>query len=650
MTADSESQGGAGGRLRALAANFELAFVVGILAITIVINLLIPQKLSFLNFYFLPIILAGYLLDQRKAMLGGLFCVLLVGVYGVFRPEAFYTPQQPTDLYLHITVWGAFLVLAGVAVGKLQGQLREQARVTQRVNETLVEKQQELVQTNASLEQSKRAVEALKAKVEETLYTTMDSSVAHLIIEGRLRNEKRDLSILFSDLVGFTAYSEERPPEVVISELNRYLRDSEPVILRYRGHIDKYMGDGIMCEFGAPVDFDTYALAAVLASLGLQERVARGNYPWQMRIGIASGSAITGLIGWKKQSYTAIGDVVNLAARLEKACDPGGILIDLSTYDRVTRFVETRRKRDLGSQRASDIATEQEIEAWQQRLTGTASDAEVHYQIGQLYVELNESEEALVCFERALRLDPSSTTFKVAYADATLRRGEAGKISVKGKRRRVEAYEVVRLKDPLEERAKIPQRFYDEHAAAARLIGIPLDVVLPVEALDGSVGHATVVAVIAFALAQPFDLTDREKLEILRAAFLADVGKEGVPHHLLNRRGSIMPGEAEILRQHPVESTRVMRAMGYDQEPLLKIVRHSHELYRGGGYPDGLAGEDIPLGSRIVAVADAYDAVTSWRPYRDAWERRAALEEIARSVERGLYDPRIVDRLVRLME
>lgn len=81
MTTDSASHGGAGGRLRALAANFELAFVVGILAITIVINLLIPQKLSFLNFYFLPIILAGYLLDQRKAMLGGLFCVLLVGVF-----------------------------------------------------------------------------------------------------------------------------------------------------------------------------------------------------------------------------------------------------------------------------------------------------------------------------------------------------------------------------------------------------------------------------------------------------------------------------------------------------------------------------------------------------------------------------------------
>jgi HD-GYP domain-containing protein (c-di-GMP phosphodiesterase class II) len=633
-----------------LTARFEYAFVAGILAATIAISLAVPHKLSFLNFYFLPIVLAGYLLGQRKAVLGAVFCVLVVGAYAVFVPNAFRVAPTPSNVYLQVMIWGAFLILAGAAVGTLQEKLHHEMGRTQHLNQALQRKQEELVQINATLEQSKRAVESLKTKVEDTLYATMDSSVANLIIEGRLRNEKREISVLFGDIAGFTAYSEEHPPEVVIGELNRYLSDSEPIILRYRGHIDKYMGDGIMCEFGAPIDFETSALSAVLAGLALQQRVAKGPYPWRIRVGVASGSTITGLIGSKRQTYTAIGDVVNLAARLEKACEPGAILIERATYDRVNRFVETRRKRDLGSRRAGDQDREEEIEALRQKLETTPSDADLHFRMGQIHLELNEPDEALACFEHALQLDPSSTTVKVAYAETNLKLKEFERIALKGKRRRVEAYEVTALKDPLDNRDKIPQRFYERFGSAAGLLAVPLEVVLPVEALDGSVGHARVVAVLSHALAAQFDLTDRERLAVLQAGFLADIGKEAVPHHLLNRRGGLMAAESDLLRQHPVESTRRMRAMGYDNEEVLRIVRHSHELFKGSGYPDGLAGEAIPLGSRIVAVADAYDALTSWRPYREPWERRSALEELRHGTERGLYDPKVVEALIRILE
>lgn len=638
------------GPARPFAANFEYAFVLGTLLVTIAISIVVPHKLSFLNFYFLPIILAGYLLGQRTAVLGALFCVLLVGVYAVSLPDAFRVAATASNVYLQVTVWGAFLVLAAAAVGKLQGRLRDEMARTQQLNQALQRQQGELVRINATLEQSKRAVESLKAKVEDTLYATMDSAVANLIIEGRLRNEKREISVMFADIAGFTAYSEEHPPEVVIGDLNRYLGDSEPIILRHRGHIDKYMGDGIMCEFGAPIDFETSALSAVLAALALQQKVAKTTYPWRIRIGIASGSTITGLIGSKRQTYTAIGDVVNLAARLERACDPGAVLIERSTYDKVSRFVDTRRKRDLGSRRAGDLDREEEIEVLRQKLDATPSDPELHFRIGQIHLELNEPDDALLCFERALQLDPSSTTFKVAYAEANLKHKEFERISVKGKRLRVEAYEVVGLKDPLDNREKIPRPFYDRFGSAASLIAVPMDVVLPVEALDGSVGHARVVAVLSYAMAAHFDLTDREKLDVLQAGFLADLGKEAVPHHLLNRRGGLMAAESDLLRQHPVESTRRMRTMGYDNEDVLRIVRHSHEHFKGAGYPDGLTGDAIPLGSRIVAVADAYDALTSWRPYREPWERRSALEELRRGVERGLYDPKVVEILTPLMD
>jgi class 3 adenylate cyclase len=230
----------------------------------------------------------------------------------------------------------------------------------------------------------------MKTKVEDTLYATMDASVANLIIEGRLRTEKRNVAVMFSDLSGFTTYSEERPPELVIRDLNRYLAEIEPIILAYRGHIDKYMGDGTMCEFGAPLDSEAYRIQAVLAAIKVQERVAAGDYPWTMRIGIASGLAITGLIGSRRQTYTAIGDVVNLASRLEKLAAPGRILIDRYTYEDVARFIDAEKRRDLPLREVRDAERERQLEALHEQMTGGATDAERFYRIGQIHQELSE--------------------------------------------------------------------------------------------------------------------------------------------------------------------------------------------------------------------------------------------------------------------
>lgn len=120
----------------------------------------------------------------------------------------------------------------------------------------------------------------------------MDSAVVNLMIEGRLRTEKRNMSVMFTDLVAFTTYSEQTAPETVVADINRYLQDMEPVLFAYRGQIDKYMGDGIMCEFGAPLDYPTHRLMAVVAATKMQEVMKWNKHPWQMRIGIASGSAI----------------------------------------------------------------------------------------------------------------------------------------------------------------------------------------------------------------------------------------------------------------------------------------------------------------------------------------------------------------------
>jgi len=706
--------------------NFEQAFVLLTLIATVLINYFIPQKIAFLNFYFLPIILAGYYLGRTKAVLGAVLAFLLMLLYVYLRPEAFLTPQDglanepEMGLYLQILIWGCFLVLAGAVVGGLHEKLTREFETTSRQNEVLQKQQDELSVVNRALkasaenlaflnqelqrrqeelnhanaalkdysenleikvrerteelnranarlkdyaenleykvkerteelEKSKHSIESLKAKVEEALYSTMDSTVVKLIIEGGLRNEKRSISVLFSDLVGFTTHSEQNPPEIVIRDLNRYLGDMEPILLNYRGHIDRYMGDGIMCEFGAPLDFETYRILAVLAGLKMQEKMAKMNYPWEMRIGVCSGSTITGLVGSKRQSYTAIGDVVNISARLQKACTPGKVLIDRYTYESAKLFIDARKKRDLPAKEVLETDKEQQLEALHEKVAAEPNNAVHHFHIGQIHLELSEPVEALQYFERALQIDPNEMKFKVAYAEAGLKIRESEKIDIKGRRQRIEAYEVIGIKDPFEDRKKVSQGFAHEYQYVQNLIQIPSDVVLPVEALDGSIGHSKMVAIFAYALATYFNLPDKEKLDILHAGFLADIGKEIVPHHLLNRMGSLSSWELDMVKMHPVEGARTVRKMGYENEELIKIVYHSHENYNGTGYPDGLKGEDIPLGSRIVAVADAYDALISWRPYRDPWERHVALDEIARGVSKGIYDPKVADGLIKIM-
>jgi adenylate cyclase len=653
---------------RYLLENFELLFVLMTLLSTAAVNYLVPAKLAFLNFYFLPIILAGYYLGRRSAVLGALLCSLVITIYVVMFPEAFQMTRSVVDVYVYLAAWAGFLILAGAVVGQLQEKLAQEVRTTTALNTVLRHREQELTEANKTLKDygenlearvrerteelqaSKRAVEEMKTKVEDTLYATMDSAVANLLIEGRLRTEKRNVAVMFSDLSGFTTYSEDRPPELVIRDLNRYLADIEPIILAYRGHIDKYMGDGTMCEFGAPLDSEAYRLQAVLAAIKLQERVGAGDYPWTMRIGIASGLAITGMVGSRRQTYTAIGDVVNLAARLEKLASPGKILVDRYTYENVSRFVEARKKRDLPLREVRDTDRERQLEALHEQMAGDATDGERFFRIGQLHQELNEPVEALQYFERALTLDPKHVHFKVAYAEARLRLDSNGTISVKGKRRRVEAFEVVGLKDPLADREKIPEGFYNTYGHVADWIQVPADLILPVEARDARIGHATTVAVLAYAMADVLGLSDIERMDVLRAGYLADIGMEIVPHHLLNRHGALGDSEFEAVKRHPQAGERLLRTMGYQSEGVLSIIRASHELLDGTGYPEGLRGDTIPLGARIVVVADTYDALTSWRPYRDPLARDSALDEIRRCGARGLYDPRVVEVVLKLLD
>jgi diguanylate cyclase (GGDEF)-like protein len=136
-------------------------------------------------------------------------------------------------------------------------------------------------------------------------------------------------------------------------------------------------------------------------------------------------------------------------------------------------------------------------------------------------------------------------------------------------------------------------------------------------------------------------LPDEEVGPILQAATLHDVGKSAIPEEILDKPGPLTDEEWAFMRRHTLIGERIL-----DVAPALadaaKLVRSSHEAYDGSGYPDSLRGEAIPLGARIIAICDAYDAMTSTRPYRAAMSREVALDELRRCAGTQ-FDPAVVE-------
>jgi adenylate cyclase len=152
------------------------------------------------------------------------------------------------------------------------------------------------------------------------------------------------VTMLFSDVRGFTSMSETLPPETVVQILNEYFADMGPIVFDHHGLLDKYMGDGLMALFGVPYPSDDAAVNAVAAAVAMQRRMevvnrdlkARGLSEISIGIGINTGTVTVGYIGSEQRTdYTAIGDAVNLAARLEKEAQAGQIIISQATLNAI---------------------------------------------------------------------------------------------------------------------------------------------------------------------------------------------------------------------------------------------------------------------------------------------------------------------------
>jgi putative nucleotidyltransferase with HDIG domain len=145
-------------------------------------------------------------------------------------------------------------------------------------------------------------------------------------------------------------------------------------------------------------------------------------------------------------------------------------------------------------------------------------------------------------------------------------------------------------------------------------------------------GHSAAVAIYARDIAERLGLSEQDQCLVHLAGLVHDIGKVGLPPGLLDKPGPLTLEERRRMEEHSEIGERIL-ARVEDYEEIALIVRHHHERVDGGGYPDGLKGDEIPLLSRVIAVADAYNAMTSERPYREAMPSRVARVRLAQAVE-----------------
>lgn len=210
---------------------------------------------------------------------------------------------------------------------------------------------QELLEMNRRLKERYEAeILALKEKsrIEAMFGRYVSPEIVNRVLDvdksRELDGVRRELTVFFADIRGFTSFCESQKAEKVIFVLNEFFTEATDIIHEHGGWVDKYTGDNIMALFGAPLEIDEHARAAVQAARLVQERFRTLRKEWHsifgidlgLGIGLATGDVVVGNLGsFQKISYTAIGDTVNVAARLEGICAHGRVLLDEHCYHRL---------------------------------------------------------------------------------------------------------------------------------------------------------------------------------------------------------------------------------------------------------------------------------------------------------------------------
>jgi adenylate cyclase len=194
-----------------------------------------------------------------------------------------------------------------------------------------------------------------KERVTNILGQYISPEVARKVLEQKdgvaLKGERRECAVMFTDIRGFTAISENAPPEKIVADLNEYFTLMVDLVVKYEGTLDKFIGDAIMAVWGAPIPFEDKEFRAVKAALEMQHalgqlnkvRIDKNLVPLTMGVGLNSGVVVSGNLGSDKRTdYTVIGEEVNLASRLCSKAAPGQVLISEGMYRKLKGLVVVR--------------------------------------------------------------------------------------------------------------------------------------------------------------------------------------------------------------------------------------------------------------------------------------------------------------------
>ena len=157
--------------------------------------------------------------------------------------------------------------------------------------------------------------------------------------------------------------------------------------------------------------------------------------------------------------------------------------------------------------------------------------------------------------------------------------------------------------------------------------------------------HSVAVCALMVALGRQLGLNDTQCQEAGMAGMLHDLGKAAMPQDILNKPGKLTPAEFDVIKQHPVRGHEILLTSAHVSDGVMDVCRHHHERFDGTGYPDSLQGERISLLARMAAVCDVYDAVTSNRPYKGAWDPAHALSQMA--TWHGHFDTSVFQSFVK---
>jgi putative nucleotidyltransferase with HDIG domain len=161
--------------------------------------------------------------------------------------------------------------------------------------------------------------------------------------------------------------------------------------------------------------------------------------------------------------------------------------------------------------------------------------------------------------------------------------------------------------------------------------------------------HSQGVVSLSVAIADELRLGEEQRRLVEFGALLHDVGKINVPKEIVNKSGALSDEEWNVMRRHTIMGQRMLDRVGGALKGVGEVVRASHERWDGTGYPDGLAGDEIPMAARIVCAADAFSAMTTDRPYRAARDREYAIAEL-RAQSGGQFDPAVAEATIAVVE